>query len=147
MKFTCFVDIDLPVDRVIELFDNPDNLVEWQDGFVSFEHISGTPGQPGAKSKLTYKMGKRNMDLIETINVRNLPEEFSGTYEGKSMLNTMSNRFSEFNTGVTRYEAEVEYLEFRGFMIKVMAFLMPGMFKKQVQKWMNQFKAFAEGVG
>jgi len=31
-------------------------------------------------------------------------------------------------------------------MIKMMAFLMPGMFKKQTQKWLNQFKEFAENV-
>lgn len=143
MKFKCQVDINSPVDKVIELFDNPDNLKEWQDGFVSFEHLSGIEGQPGAKSKILYDAGKRRIELIETITVKNLPEEFSGTYEAKEMSNTMKNSFTSIEGG-TRYEAEIEYTRLNGFMVKVMAFLFPGMFKKQVQKWMNQFKEFAE---
>ena len=144
MKFNCSVEINLPVDKVVELFDNPDNLKEWQDGFVSFEHLSGTAGQPGAKSRIIYKMGRREMELIETITVRDLPREFSGVYEHESMDNTMKNYFIELGPERTRLDAEVEYTEFRGFMVKIMAFLFPGMFKKQVQKWMNQFRDFAE---
>lgn len=81
MKYTNEVIINAPVNRVIELFDNADNMKEWQPGLVSFEHLSGTPGQVGAKSKLKYKMGNREIEMIETITVKNLPEEFSGTVE------------------------------------------------------------------
>ena len=49
--YTVAIEIDLPRDRVIELFDNPDNLFKWQTGLQSFDHLSGEPGQPGAKSK------------------------------------------------------------------------------------------------
>ena len=145
MKFTCHVDVNQPINKVIELFDNPDNMKHWQDGFVSFTNISGRPGQPGAKSRVIYDMGKRGqMELIETVLVRNLPHEFSGTYEHKHMTNSMKNSFKELSPNQTRWTAEVEYTKMNGFMIKIMAFLMPGMFKKQVQKWMDQFKAFAE---
>ncbi len=101
MKFSCSVTIEKPLDRVIELFDNPDNMSEWQDGYVGFEHISGTAGEPGAKSRLKYT----NMELIETIRVRNLPHEFSGLYEHESMTNTMSNRFSAVSDNTTRWDA------------------------------------------
>lgn len=145
MKFNCSVEIERPIDRVIELFDNPDNMKEWQDGFVSFEPLSGIPGQPGAKSRVTYDMGKgKKMELIETVLVRNLPDEFSGTYEHKHMTNSMKNRFIALSENATRWEAELEYTKLNGFMIKMMAFLFPGMFKKQTQKWMDQFKAFVE---
>ena len=36
------LDIDLPVDKVIQLFDDPDNLKEWQNGLVRLE-ISAEP--------------------------------------------------------------------------------------------------------
>lgn len=45
MKFTTETDINKPTDKVIELFDNADNLSKWMEGLQSFEHISGTPGQ------------------------------------------------------------------------------------------------------
>lgn len=144
MKFHCSVDIDLPVEKVIALFDNEENLKEWQDGLVSFDHISGTPGTPGAKSKMVYRTGGREIELIETITAKNLPEEFSGTYVAKQMENTMTNSFTSLGPSKTRWDAEIEYTAFHGFMPKLMAFLMPGLFRKQTQKWLDQFKAFAE---
>ena len=96
---------------------------------------------------MQYKIGKRQIELIETITVNNLPQEFSGTYEAKQMTNTMTNRFTSLDENKTRYQAEIEYTDFNGFMVKLMAFLMPWMFKKQTQKWLDQFKAFAEREG
>ncbi len=146
MKFTCSVVIDLPIEKVIKLFDDPDNLIEWQDGFVAIEPISGTPGEPGAKSKLVYMIRDQEMEIIETLQVNNLPEEKAGLYEHKHMVNTMTTRFRSLGSNKTKYEAEVEYTKFIGFVPKLMAFLMPGVFKKQVQKWLDQFKSFVEGT-
>ena len=147
MKFQCSVDINLNINKVIELFDNPDNMGKWQEGFVSFEHLGGEPGQPGAKSKVTYNNKGRELILIETVLVRNLPHEFSGIYEHKHMVNSMKNSFEPLSENQTRWVAEIEYTKLNGFMIKLMAFLMPGMFKKQTQKWLNQFKVFVERLG
>jgi hypothetical protein len=60
-SYTVEIEIDLPRDQVIALFDNTENLFKWQTGLKDFEHISGEPGQPGAKSKLTYLYGKRTI--------------------------------------------------------------------------------------
>ncbi|MGZ5244525.1 MAG: SRPBCC family protein, partial [Bacteroidia bacterium] len=79
MKFTVETEINQPVEKVVKLFDNPENMKHWQPGLISFETISGTPGQPGAKARLKYKMGKREIEMIETITVNKLPEEFSGS--------------------------------------------------------------------
>ena len=144
MKFTCTVDIDLPRERVIELFDNPDNMKHWQDGFISFEHLSGTPGEVGAKSVVKYEHRGKPFELVETLLVKDFPNEFSGTYEHKKMTNNMQNLFTELENGKTRWTANIEYTEMKGLMLKVFSFFMPSMFKKQVQKWMDQFKVFAE---
>ena len=140
----CSVEIDLPIDKVVKLFDNNANLKEWQDGFIGIEHLSGKSGKSGAKSKLKYKTGKRNMELIETIVSKNLPDEFTATYEHTAMLNTMTTRFVELYDNRTKYYANIEYTKFNRLMPNLMAKMMPGMFKKQVQKWMDQFKTFAE---
>ena len=123
------------------------NLKKWQDGFVSFEHLSGTPGKPGAKSRMKYQIGKREMELIETITVNNLPQEFSGNYEAKQMINPMTNYFTSPKDNKTTWEAHLEYTQFKGILPKLMAFFMPGVFKKQTQKWLDQFKVFAEQEG
>lgn len=142
MKYTVDIEINAPIDRVIELFDNPDNMDKWMEGLISFEHLSGTAGQPGAKSRLLFKMGKREIEMVETITVRNLPHEFSGTYEAKGVMNIVSNKFIELPDNRTKYITEQEF-QFKGFM-KIIAFLMPGMFKKQSMKYLIDFKKFVE---
>src|SRR5690606_1913628 len=142
MKFTTETDINKPIDKVIELFDNADKMSKWMEGLQSFEHISGTPGQPAAKSKLKFKMGKRDIEMIETITVRNFPDEFSGIYEAKGVNNIVINKFVKVSEDKTKYITENEF-QFKGFM-KIIGFLMPNAFKKQSIKYLNDFKKFAE---
>lgn len=128
---------------VVELFKNPDNLIHWQDGFKRIEPISGVPGTIGATSRLHYE----RLSLMETIIRNELPEEFKAKYEHKHMVSTMSCRFQAVDEVTTRLEQEIHYTQFNGFLPKVMARLFPGMFRKQVQKWLDQFKHFAEAEG
>jgi hypothetical protein len=143
MRYTSEIEIDLPVAKVIELFDNPENLKKWMEGLISFEHISGIQGQPGAKSKLKFKNRNREMEMIETVTVRDLPREFSGTYEMIGMWNQQKNFFTG-SANKTKWRSESEF-RFDNYMMKLMAFLLPGVFKKQSLKHMMNFKAFAEG--
>ena len=145
MKYTCSIEINLPIDKVIQLWEDENNYAEWQDGFVSIEHISGVPNSEGAKSKIILQ-DRRRIELLETIILNNLPEEKIALYEHVHMTNTQTTRFREITDHKTHFISEVEYSNFNGFMIKVMAALFPGKFKAQSQKWMNQFKIFAENA-
>jgi carbon monoxide dehydrogenase subunit G len=142
MKYSIETEINKPREKVIEMFDNVDNLYKWMEGLEKFEHISGSPGQPGAKSKLTFKMKNRQIEMIETVTTRNLPKEFSGTYEAKGVYNEVKNYFYELPGGKTRYVTDQEF-KFKGLM-KCIAFLAPGMFKKQSHKHLASFKKFVE---
>lgn len=142
MKYTSEIEINQPIDKVINLFDNADNMKKWMEGLQSFEHLSGTPGQVGAKSKLVFKMGKRELEMIETITVKDLPREFSGSYEAKGVFNIVKNKFIALPDNRTRYISEQEF-QFKGFM-KLFGLLMPGAFKKQSMKYLTDFKQFAE---
>lgn len=148
MKFTCSVTIDLPRKRVIELFDSVENLKEWQDGFYSFQPLEGEEGKNGSTAAITYFMGKekRKMVITETIIDNSLPDYFLGSYVSPHTVNTMKNVFTDLG-GQTRYDAEIHYSQFKGFIIKIIARFKPDMFQKQVQKWLNQFKEFAEREG
>lgn len=142
MKYTNEIIINKPVDKVIALFDNPNNLDKWMEGLQTFVHISGTPGQEGAKSLLKFKMGKREIEMIETVTVRNFPHEFSGTYEAKGVFNSVKNKFIDLPGQRTKYISEQEF-KLQGFM-KLFGLLMPGAFKKQSMKYLTAFKNFAE---
>ncbi len=142
MRYSVEVKINKPIDKVVTLFDDPNNMYEWMEGLKSFEHLEGNPSEPGAKSLLKFQNGRRKIEMVETIIKNNLPEELTTTYEAKGVFNIVKNRFLPISNNETKYISEQEF-QFKGFM-KVIGFLMPGAFKKQSIKYLNDFKAFAE---
>jgi uncharacterized membrane protein len=142
MKYTTEIEINQPVDKVISLFDNQDNMMKWMKGLQSFENLSETPGEVGAKMKMVFKMGKHDIEMIETIKSKNLPSDMSMEYDAKGVWNAVRNSFVPISENKTLYKAEHEF-KFQGFM-KIMAFVMPGAFKKQSRKYLEDFKIFAE---
>ncbi|WP_136468358.1 SRPBCC family protein [Flagellimonas onchidii] len=142
MKYTSEIVIDLPREEFLKKLDNVENMKHWQRGLVKYELLSQNPDAEGARMSLTYKMGKREFDMIETIIKKNLPEEMYTTYDTKGVHNVQKNYFKEEN-GKTRWISESEF-QFSGLGMKIMAFMMPGAFKKQSQKYLEDFKAFAE---
>ncbi|MXU63848.1 SRPBCC family protein [Oceanomicrobium pacificus] len=141
MNYSCDCTINRPRDTVIALFDSTENLPKWQDGLVSFDHVSGSPGQEGAVSRLRYQMGKREIEMVETITERALPDRFAATYEADGVWNIVENRFEALGDR-TRWQIDTEF-RCKG-MMRIMAFLMPGAFRKQTEKMMQSFKSFAE---
>ncbi len=144
MKYSCSVEINAPLAKVVSLWENEENFKEWQDGFVSYTPLSGSPNKPGAKSKIVLE-DRQRIELVETIISVNLPEEKTAEYFHKHMTNTQTSRFKALDKNNTLYISEVEYTKFNGLLIKLMARLFPGKFEQQSQKWMDQFKAFVEG--
>lgn len=144
MRYQIEIFIDLPRDRVIELFDSFENLKEWQPGLISHEHISGVAGEPGAKTRLRYDWGRRQMEMIETVLVRNMPDEFSGAYDASGVHNIVRNYFYD-EGDKTRWVLDSEF-QFRGFM-RIMSFFMgQSRFQKQTHSTMESFKRYAESA-
>lgn len=144
MKFKGSVDIAKPRAEVVDFFIDPQYLGNYQDGFVSKEVLSGEPARNGTISRMMYKYGKRDMELTETILENKLPESFLAEYHHKHMDNYMLCRFIEVDERHTRYEYEFEYTRMEWVLPRLMAILFPGMYRKQGEKWMRQFKEFVE---
>ena len=144
MKFTGSIDINQPLQMVVALFADPANLGEYQEGFVKKELLSGTAGEDGAVSKMYYKDGKREMELEETITANRLPHTFEAKYHHVHMDNTLKCTFTAISDSVTRYETEVEYTRMAWIMPKLISIIFRGMYRKQGEKWMLNFKNFAE---
>lgn len=142
MEYTQKILIDLPREEVLNKLSNPENYKHWQKGLVSFKHISGTPGEVGSRSKFIYKMGGREIEMIETIIKKGLPNKIHATYSADKVFNTQKNYFEEESEDQTLWITDAEF-QFSGFM-KVIGKLMPGMFKNQSMQFMKDFKAFAE---
>ena len=143
MKYTTEIKVNVPLHVFIKKMDNIENLKHWQRGLTSVEHLTGDPGELGAKMKLTYQFGKRKMELIETINKRNFPNEFHANYGSKSVHNIQENYFQSTPDDFTKWTSKSEFIPLN-LVMRIMLFLMPSAFKKQSLKYMRDFKNFAE---
>lgn len=145
MRYSQQITIQRPASRVAELFDSSENMLKWFPDLKSFEHISGEPGTPGAKSRMVFETKRGDFELIETITANNLPDEFIGVYDtlGKGLSNTMANRFIPLDDSSTRYETDIHYT-FSGFRWKFMSLFFRPVFKRQSFKVMRLFKDFVE---
>ena len=144
LKYSVDIDINLPRDRVSERFQDPDRIPEWQESFIRMDLVSGEPGQPGNVHTLVHKMGKREMEMKETIKENDMPNRFVATYESGGVWNIVENDFTDNPDGTTHWHIDTEF-RCKGFM-RIMTALMPGMFKKQTAKMQTDFKAFAENA-
>ncbi len=130
MLATSRVVINRPVKTVWEFFDDPDNLPKWLTGFKRFEHVSGTPGEPGAKSKHYYEINGRSIEMLEEITVRKECEEFSGIISNQWMTSITKNTFRDLGDGRTEVTSTVTS-EFKSFFLKLFG---PLMMKKGFQR-------------
>jgi hypothetical protein len=143
MKYHVEIQISKPISEVVELFSNRKNDKLWMQGFVKKIPIVGDEGEEGAKCKVVFQMGKRKMEMIEEITKKDLPKSYVTTYTTPSVFNIVKNSFKKIDDQTTLYRTEQEF-QFKTFMMKVMGFLMPSLFKKQSLKYQQDFKAFAE---
>ena len=142
---TYSIEIDRPLQKVVELFKNKDNLSKWQKRLVSYELVSGSPNSVGAITRLNYK----GVTIFETITASNLPNEIIGQYEHKHnnkvvMTHSTVNQFSSLGENKTRYEMRIEHEKFIGFLPRLMSGLMSGAIRKYNQNLLKDFKEFAE---
>ncbi len=143
MKYSIEIVINIAHEEFITKFDKVENMKYWQRGLVGYEVLNGIPGEKGTTMKLDYKMGKREISMVETIIERNFPDTFHATYNTKGVYNIQKNYFYKIDEQTTKWVSESEF-QFSGIMMKLMAWIMPDIFKKQSMKYLIDFKNFAE---
>ncbi len=141
--YTVAVDINAPLDLVLELFDDPDNLPKWQRGFVSWTLREGEQGQVGAIADVVFENKGRRIDMTEEVTARNLPEQFDGLYRWGKNHNTVTNRFIAIDDDTTRWEATCAYT-LNSVGMKLMGLLFGKKFREQDLEFLQDFKAFCE---
>lgn len=142
MKYTAEIRIKLPRSKVLELFDNTENLYKWQPGLRSFTHLEGEAGEEGARSEMVYEGRKGDLVITETITLKKLPEQFHMNYSSRGVFNVVENWFSEEEAGVCLWRTENTF-RFKGIM-KLMAPFMKQAFIHNTMLNMDRFKIFAE---
>ncbi|MDR7380974.1 SRPBCC family protein [Promicromonospora iranensis] len=153
MRYTSSIEIALPRERVAQLLADPAHVQKWVRGVVLHEPLSGMHGQVGTRSRVVMESGKRQIECIETItrrepaDLREIPREvvvhFDREIVGEGMWNAVRDRLTEATPTTTLWESESEF-RFSSPLMRLMGRLLPGVFRKQSQQHMQDFKAFAE---
>jgi uncharacterized protein YndB with AHSA1/START domain len=143
MKFTLELPINKPRAQVWNAFDDPENMKIWQPSLISFETISGTQGQPGAVSKLTYKEKEREFALMERVTFREEPHRLDGVYENNFAGNTVRNTFIEQGREQTLWIVEAEF-RFKTLLMRILGTVMKKNFIIRTRRDMERFKDLVE---
>ena len=75
LKYSEEIEINVNIDTVSLLVDNPYNMQKYMEGIESYKVLSGNIGENGTKAEITAIMGKDTIIMIEEILTNNLPEE------------------------------------------------------------------------
>lgn len=152
MEYTVSIEIARPREEVVRLLADPVQLPMWLRGLVSHEPVNGKHGEVGTESRVVLRTGKQEMEATETItrrepaSLQGIPADVVVHYEreivAKGMWNAARERLTEAGPGTTLWVSENEY-RFGGVM-RLLAPMMRGMFRKQSLQHMHDFKAFAE---
>ncbi|MFI6292451.1 SRPBCC family protein [Nonomuraea sp. NPDC050790] len=153
MKYTVSIEIALPREKVVQLLADPAEMPKWLRGLVLHEPLTGTHGHVGTTSRVVMQMGRQQFEGTETI-TRREPADLHDIPKGsvvhfdreivvKGMWNGVRDRLTEAGPQTTLWQSENEY-RFDSLLMRLMARLMPGTFRKQSLQHMQDFKAFAE---
>jgi len=143
MKFKLELTINKSRNEVWKTFNNPGNISKWQPSLTRFELLSGTQGQPGAVSKLTYEEGGREFSLVEKVIYQEEPHRLDAVYENEFTDNPMRNTFIEQAENQTLWMVEMEF-KFKTIMMKLLGPFLKKNFVRRTQRDMERFKEFVE---
>lgn len=142
MQYEHSTTVTLPIDRVYALLNDHAGMQHWMPGLTGVEPLEGDSGKPGSKALLRFQMGKRIMSMEEHVLEANGKDEVVVEYRSPMAVNRVRKKLRANHDGSTEYCMENQFT-FRGVM-RLMAPLMKGTFRKTSLGYLERFKAYAE---
>jgi len=111
--------VNKPLKNVWQYSNNPQNLNKWLNDFVRYEQITGDVTAPrvGDTSSHTYRQGKGEFTMQETITLYEPPKRIELFMTSKYFDMEIVNRFEEIADDKTRLFASAEFVR-TGWMMK-----------------------------
>jgi len=136
------VTINAPVEKVWDIFMNPDHLKHWVPGFVSLQHLSGTIGQKGSTSKMKFMERGKEMEVTETVLFVDPMKQYSFEMQHETFRVLTDVRFVSIGQ-ITEF-IQVVQLTPKGFLMKLMMPIMKGEMKKKMTNDLKKLKEHIE---
>jgi hypothetical protein len=141
MRSVVQVEIEMPKDRVVALYADPENSTEWMDDIDRYEAIRGKPGLPGSKYRLVPKHG--SMVFVATVLDNPSPDEVRLELEAPKVTVSVTGRFGSISAHRTRLTS-VEVFQFKGMFSRLKGVLASAAIQRAHRRHMAAFARFAE---
>ena len=142
MRFSWELEIAQPLERVLEVLEDPYHPLAWQPGLVSITPLEGSLGAEGSVASYQYDLDGQYFELRETIVVNQTPAEHTARYEGRGMVHTVTNRFEPADVGTTRLVSRHQ-----GYFTGVVRLLSPLLRRPMRERWrveLARFRTYVE---
>ena len=136
------VTVNEPVEKIWDIFMNPNYLKHWLTGFVSIEHLSGSIGKEGSTSKMKFIERGKEMELTEKVLHVTPMQQYSFLMEHETLSTLTDVRFISIGP-LTEIIQAVQFTP-KGFLMKLMMPLMKGEMKKRMTNDLKNLKEFIE---
>ena len=95
MAYTCYIELDHPIDDVVQVWSDPNNLSSWHEQFMKYEMLHGDYIQPGAQTRLFYAIVEKPTCMVKTIISNTLPAEIVYEYQTDEFTSRITETFLE----------------------------------------------------
>lgn len=136
--------IEKPIDEVWAAFDDPGQLVKWQDRLLSYEPVEGAPDEIGSVSRQTIRRSGDEVELTVTLLDRRDGEFSQSRYEGMQLPFTISNTFTAVDDDTTEWHVVVEVR--LNLMQKALGPVLKGPLTELADQNGEDFKKYAESL-
>lgn len=145
MKYNQEITIDLPPEQLFDVLTDESRLHKWQPQLIQIEHLIGTPGEVGSKSRLRYIVKKREVQIVQTLTAKERPHLLTFTYEANYIWNQGINRLEKANGGRSTRFVNENVIRFSGLAV-IVGWMMKGAMKRQGMEYLHNLKAYAESL-
>ncbi len=148
LKYEERIEIQKPIDVVVDLFSDINNMTKYMPETKEIILIECTDGQEGAKYQIIVEYEGQKMEMTATLLEKSLPEKIAYSYESNGVLNIMTQKHQEISDSTTLVINQQEF-QFRG-LVKIISFFEPEgfsleAFKQRSRLYLQSFKNFVEG--
>ena len=85
LEYESRTQVEASVEHTFAVFNNPDRIGEWQEGFKSIENISGGDNKVGSKWRLIFEEDGEVMEIIEEVLAFEENELFAFTMDSDAL--------------------------------------------------------------
>lgn len=136
------IEVNKPIDEVFALFNDKNKLKEWTPTIKLFEPINETANHVGSTYKVIVDNNGKDFEMTEKVLAFEKNKKVSIEFDAQGMLKTDVITFKSVgNKTIITNNASCKGTN---FMLKCIFPFSKGMFKKEDQKYLDNFKKFAE---